>query len=840
MHLQGNGRSTAYSIATVGSSIFAGGHAYGNLSFTSVHATNGAHGEVNNHANVGGHLNTAIHHETGTITGGRYTNAASSQHGMDGVVYKISETGIPQEVFAFDTTPSDGVLDGTGENGRWGGYNYIYRMQAFQDNRHLAVSGNFRGNITIPTVGGGHTTLTNRKSSNYDGFLIKLDTTASPMRAAWAVAPEQFAGGRSYFRSVATTAAGHVINSNDIRPGRSYQGRIIKVNGNTGATVWVKGPYADANYFYGVATIGEDTFFGAEHGTAGVTPFENGVTIPTASGSVSKLDAAGNYQWTVPLPSSEWVREIVSSPSGDAIFVYGPTPSSSSSKVASGTGACAVTGQNKAVLYRLNPADGSCVWAKDIGPMGYGRMTADATYLYGVGYEDEPITFDQDLTLRTRGAENDATLLKWRTSDGMGMWGMSIGGTGDDYGYDVALTSAGGIVIAGQTYSDTIDLGGVAVNNLQHARSEAASGTDAVNSGQRAMFVAGFAATESPPSCVTCGPSGLITDAATTISAGNCFSDGECYANGASSVYLPCFMCDAANSQTSFTGPDTTNHCYINGQCINSGASGPAYRRYHSSSVCEQCQPSVNPTGYSPTPGFIHDRVIADPGGSGRYAPAGSNIFGMMFETRSTAARCRRSPSARRPASPTRRVATAAASVVSGTIAEAGSHHPSRAQAGHEHHLSEEAQRAVAGTGIYSGVSAAARKHFINALATTGIPTKAAIDSISASSTTPTSWQTAWALYNGDEATCTKTSSQTCEHTPAAIAGNHAEAFATNLHYGHSVSAVKTMQSLALGRLPASPRTPPSRRASSLTRAPHACAVHAGCDEGRAQHEHRH
>ena len=128
MHLQGNGRSTAYSIATVGSSIFAGGHAYGNLSFTSVHATNGAHGEVNNHANVGGHLNTAIHHETGTITGGRYTNAASSQHGMDGVVYKISETGIPQEVFAFDTTPSDGVLDGTGENGRWGGYNYIYHI----------------------------------------------------------------------------------------------------------------------------------------------------------------------------------------------------------------------------------------------------------------------------------------------------------------------------------------------------------------------------------------------------------------------------------------------------------------------------------------------------------------------------------------------------------------------------------------------------------------------------------------------------------------------------------------------------------------------------------------
>merc|ERR1719262_206728 len=154
-------------------------------------------------------------------------------------------------------------------------------------------------------------------------------------------------------------------------------------------------------------------------------------------------------------------------------------------------------------------------------------------------------------------------------------------------------------------------------------------------------------------------------------------------------------MCDAATSQTSFSGPDTTNHCYINNVCVPTGVAAAGYRRYHSASVCEQCQPSVNPTDYSPTPGFIHDRDLVNsqnPGGGGR-AGAAANVFGMMFESRSNG--CQMLPSLTLGASSdvtdAKTVASAAAMVVSGDIAMASSRLTHLAhKAGHEAHLEEE------------------------------------------------------------------------------------------------------------------------------------------------------
>jgi len=69
----------------------------------------------------------------------------------------------------------------------------------------------------------------------------------------------------------------------------------------------------------------------------------------------------------------------------------------------------------------------------------------------------------------------------------------------------------------------------------------------------------------------------------------------------------------------------------------------------------------------------------------------------------------------------------------------------------------------------------------------------------------------------GDEATCTKNpASSTCISTPAENAGNLAQAFSTVLHYGHSVSAVKVMQSLALGAANAEAAAPDTSLAESF------------------------
>ena len=168
---------------------------------------------------------------------------------------------------------------------------------------------------------------------------------------------------------------------------------------------------------------------------------------------MTKVDSSGTHSWTKVMGSR--VRSIAAAPDGAHIFVYGENSAAWSD------GSCSVTGAQGGLLAALSPTDGSCVWAKDIAQML--KVTADASFVYGIGYDDEPAAFGNGLTLESRGPEYDSWLLKWSASDGAGVWGMSIGGTGDDYAYDLALSSSGGIVLVGRTTSDAIDLAGVMI-----------------------------------------------------------------------------------------------------------------------------------------------------------------------------------------------------------------------------------------------------------------------------------------------------------------------------------------------------------------------------------------
>ena len=143
--------------------------------------------------------NVGVTHATNSFAGGRYTNAASSQNSMDGIIYKISTAGVPQAVYAMDTTPSDGIYNSSSENGRSLGYNYMYGIDAFPDGTHVVGIGSFRGRLACPIGASGETVLLNRKSGNYDGWAVKIDGTT--MQGVWAVAPAQTAAGRNYFRN---------------------------------------------------------------------------------------------------------------------------------------------------------------------------------------------------------------------------------------------------------------------------------------------------------------------------------------------------------------------------------------------------------------------------------------------------------------------------------------------------------------------------------------------------------------------------------------------------------------------------------------------------------------
>jgi hypothetical protein len=339
-------------------------------------------------------------------------------------------------------------------------------------------------------------------------------------------------------------------------------------------------------------------------------------------------------------------------------------------------------------------------------------------------------------------------------------------------------------------------------SNLQHHRAESATGeTVPVNSGHRAMWVAEISATETTPACLTSCAGSTST---ATIAPGSCFVGGECYSSGATSATMACFACDAAISQTSFQGPNTANHCYMGGSCIPQGAFAPAYQRYNQGSVCEWCNPSVNPFGYSVRAGYIHDRDLAlvENGRNGRRLSTQTNAYSMVFDVSSNG--CQLLPSLAMPTTMPTALSSAvgaaavAATVRAGSLAAASSGISSIATA-HSATMRITAEQAVSGVGPFLGVSASARKAFIDAMATDILPVHNALELLTADSMSLSAWQVAWAYYSGNTASCTRNAAGACMHTPSATAVDHAVPFGTDLHYGHAVASVKAQQSMALG-----------------------------------------
>ena len=703
----------------------------------------------------------------------------------------------------------------------------------------------------------GTVVLTNWKSGSYDGFVVKINSVTGT--GLWAVAPGQTPEGRNYARKVATSTSGHVFVTMDKRPSSTYIGRLYILDGATGAVTF-SAEYDNAMYFYCLEAIGDFGFFGGRlkgGSAAGADIFGTGVITTGTDGEdyagfVNKVGTDGVSAWTVTVGGR--TRAIGKSPDGLHIYAAGENEAAWTS------GSCSLTGANGGFLVKLLASTGACVWAKDIADNVY-ALAADATYVYGGGYEDGLVTMGGGLEINSRGPEHDFMLVKWAAADGAGQWGASMGGTGDDYLYSLAVSSSG-LALGGRTSSQSIDFAGVTLTNLQHSRAEAASGSDTVNAGLRSGVVAMLDLGGQVPSCL----SGCSTTTATaTIASGKCFSGGKCYDTGAADMFKGCFACDAAVSQTGMQGPDTANHCYISGSCFPTGARAPAYQRYNQASVCEVCDPTVNPTGYSLVSGYIHDRDLArsEPGRQGRRLSA-TNNYGMIFEGSSNG--CQLLPALEMPAGTAGMAAAAASAAVVAATIEGATAALIGAIGTVPSGLAAAAGRAVAGTGEYAGVDAAARKAAVDVMATDAIPM--AIWKAQIAGSTLSTWQgpplptepgtsphaialsataacrcgllraalcslkvfdsvcgaVAWAYYNGDESTCTTVASTAataagnllCAATPAATAEAHATLFGTNLHYGNAVAIVKTKQAMALGAANAEATTPDASLAASF------------------------
>ena len=123
------------------------------------------HAGANNIADV--HTDVTVHHETksfATSDYSQFSHDGTSTHGMDAVIYQVTEDGTPVKVFGVDSTSADGLTNKSSVNGDKGGYAEFFGIDAFRDVANsgmVAAGGAYFGKLTVPMSDGSDKVLVN-------------------------------------------------------------------------------------------------------------------------------------------------------------------------------------------------------------------------------------------------------------------------------------------------------------------------------------------------------------------------------------------------------------------------------------------------------------------------------------------------------------------------------------------------------------------------------------------------------------------------------------------------------------------------------------------------------
>jgi hypothetical protein len=358
---------------------------------------------------------------------------------------------------------------------------------------------------------------------------------------------------------------------------KNLAGRLSKFNGLNGALVWSKNFGTGLYQRYGKMSVdGETAYMTGRFKGKDSTAFAPLTTTSCGDGEDDSVVVAAFDVSPSDAPVASWVtvigcgsREGGSFVEGDFLYASGRLSSETTLTPADGVAAdtCKMTGALGGFLVKLNKADGKCVWAKDIGSTRWApRVVANADSVWTSDYSSSSVELDAERKVVPAG--NDMIVVKYRASDGAGLWGEAIGAEGTERGYDMAMTPQGPIAV-GYSDSAAISLGAVTANNLQQ--------TDDVD-GQSAMFVLQMSMTDTVPPCLTCADGADLADG--TITASKCYADGQCIDSGSFSTVNPCFQCDPDTAQTALTTV-TVDHCFIDNKCVAKGSNAPAFRSYN-------------------------------------------------------------------------------------------------------------------------------------------------------------------------------------------------------------------------------------------------------------------
>jgi hypothetical protein len=553
-----------------------------------------------------------IHHDSKTCCGGTCCDggqpAATTQIGMDMVIYKLTKDGAPVSVFAVDTMPVDGITNGISNkdpaaggsvNGGSGGFSIFGAIDTFEKSgnpTHLVIAGRHRGRLSFPQADGSLLHFDNAKFGErangwgYNAVVVKIDIASNAL--AWVTSDGMMLEvERSSAEVVATTAEGHVVAAGE-KQGDAGGQFIVKFNGADGTLVWSK-TYSELDHLFGMDSVGEMVYVTGEFKSTGTEAFAtatNGLgnlSSSCSSASVLALDASGAdgpaFTWMAQIGCGAGQSVRVERPSapGNYLYISGDlneeaTTVTTTPAPAGGQGSCTLTGKFGGYLAKIRMADGMCVWAKDT-PKTL-RAVSDGTSVWAANSGDGAVIYDATHAVTPNGAssEEDMFVAKYSAADGTAQWATAVGGVGRERLYDLAMTSKGPMAV-GYSNSASFSMGDIEIHNLQHDQHGKEENEIADHWG---MFAVMLSASDATPPCITACPAGDFMDASTTFTANTCYADNVCIADGAASPSRACFKCESSKSQTGLTGPITgpgTDHCYFDGICIPKRTGAPWY-----------------------------------------------------------------------------------------------------------------------------------------------------------------------------------------------------------------------------------------------------------------------
>jgi len=119
-------------------------------------------------------------------------------------------------------------------------------------------------------------------------------------------------------------------------------------------------------------------------------------------------------------------------------------------------------------IVKYDPV-GNVIWVKSAGGNDFDISTSVAVdklgNVYLTGYfKSSSLTFGSTTLVNAGGSSYDIFIVKY-DPDGNVLWAQSIGGTGDDRGYCIAVDDPGNIFIAGYFFSPTIMIGTFTLTN---------------------------------------------------------------------------------------------------------------------------------------------------------------------------------------------------------------------------------------------------------------------------------------------------------------------------------------------------------------------------------------